>query len=40
MLFFLVELQLIDGCHHARLLVWSNYIKEQADPYLRINLFR
>lgn len=30
--------QLIDSCHHARLLVWSNYIKELADPYPRMNL--
>lgn len=32
--------ELIDGCHHARLLVWSNYIKELADPYPRMNLLR
>lgn len=31
---------LIDGCHRARLLVWSNYIKELADPYPRMNLLR
>lgn len=32
--------ELIDGCHHARLLVWSNYIKELGDSYPRMNLSR